>query len=241
MRPLKLRAVRRDDGAALGDAAAIAGAGAAGAGQQRGAGIDQRRSTPSASACAASRTLAGATSRCTSAATRRPREHPRRGAQVVELGAGAGADVGDVDRRGRELVHAPRRWPGCAAARPAAPARRRRSTMAGAGRVVVAVPRRDVDVRRAVRGQPGARGLVRRDQAGLRAELGAHVGQRHALGHRQRTHGAAAELHRLVRAAVHAVAAEHRQHHVLGAHAVGEPAVPLHEDRLAAPAARSRR
>ena len=49
------------------------------------------------------------------AATRRPRSTCGRGAQVVELGAGAGADVGHVDRRARVVGPRPARWPGCAA------------------------------------------------------------------------------------------------------------------------------
>ena len=77
-------------------------------------------------------------------------------------------------------------------------------------------------------GQPGQRNRVWRNQPGLRAQLGAHVGQRHALVHGQRLHRSTAKFNRLVLAAVHAEAGNHVQHHVLGANAGSQPAIPAH-------------
>ncbi len=80
--------------------------------------------------------------------------------------------------------------------------------------------------------QPGRGGLVRGDEPHLRTQFRAHVRQRHALLHGQRANGLAAELHRLIAPAVHAIAADHVQHHVLGGDAGGQLAAPMHHQRL---------
>ena len=99
-------------------------------------------------------------------------------------------------------------------------------------RIRVAEPRRRVDRWGAGVGQERGGGRIGRDQAGLRTELGTHVGERHPLLHRQSRDRRPGELDGLVAAAVHAEAAEHVQHHVLGGHAARQLAVPPHADGL---------
>jgi hypothetical protein len=236
MRPLKLRAVLEITVCPSAKLVAIARAGAAGAGQHDGTGVGERSaSCLRASAWARSFRLAGATRSCTPAATLRPRSTCGGKAQVVELGAGAGADVGHVDARVgvRGQRHAVCRTV------------RRRELGTERGRVEVVLHIETARVRRpgraiAVAGQgrsaglaqPAPRHVIGCDEPGLRAELRAHVAQGHALLHRQRAHGVARELHGLVVGAVHAEARDHGQHHVLGADACGQPPGPVHGDRL---------
>ena len=142
-------------------------------------------------------------------------------AQVDELGAGARADVGDVDAACPRTRRPAPRSPGCAARPPAARAPpRRRRCRARSGASASVCQRRELDVGHARRrASHVARHRVGRDQAGLPAELRGHVGERHALLHRQRRDRVAGVLHRLVLAAVHAEPAAQEQHHVLGGHA----------------------
>ena len=77
-----------------------------------------------------------------------------------------------------------------------------------------------------------ARDVVGCNQAHLSAHLCAHVGQRHALLHAKAANCFARKLNGLVVAAVHAKLANHVQHHVFGANAFLQCAMPLHSERL---------
>ena len=67
------------------------------------------------------------------------------------------------------------------------------------------------------------RGLVGGHHAGARAGLDGHVADRHAAVHRQCLDRGTAVLDDVARAAVHADAADDREHEVLGGHARREP------------------
>ena len=152
-------------------------------------------------------------------------------AQVIELGAGAGADIGHVDPdRAISPHHIGIGWTvGCGHVR-------RQCTgieaMTGARCGVIRMPVCHVigcDTRHP---QPRRRRFIGRDQAHLRTQLGTHIGQGHALLHRQGRHRGPAKFHRLVLPAVHSEPAQHVQHHVLGCHAFLQATAPVHLQRV---------
>ena len=98
--------------------------------------------------------------------------------------------------------------------------------------VGVGVERAPVAGLAAVRGKPGRRRGVGRDQPRLGAEFGGHVGQGHALLHRQRRDRLAGIFDRLVATAIHAQPSAQRQHHVLGDDPGPEPVFPFDQDRF---------
>ena len=98
------------------------------------------------------------------------------------------------------------------------------------GSACVALPALDLDSGCAGGVEIGARGRVRRDEAGLRAELRGHVAQGHAFLHRERRDGVPRVLHRLVLAAVHAEARAQEEDQVLGDHTAPELSAPLDQD-----------
>ena len=109
------------------------------------------------------------------------------------------------------------------------------AVMLGGRGVGVAVPARGVARLAAGVADEVDGDLIRLDQAGLAADLGSHVGERHALLHRQPLDRLAGELNRLRAAAVEAELAAEKQHDVLGDHAVAELSAPFDLDRLGHP------
>ena len=104
--------------------------------------------------------------------------------------------------------------------------------MLGIGGVRIGLPGRDIAGIRAGRAHIGGGHRIGRNQSGLAAELGRHVAQGHALGHGQRRDRLADILDDLVAADIHAELGAEMQHHVLGAHAETESALPVDQDGL---------
>ncbi len=152
----------RDDGDVVAHRVAVARAGAAGGREAA------PRRHPSAPAARPPRApapgRAGWPARTMQAHAARhlvPAQHLRGGAQVVELGAGAGADVGHVHRRARVPAHAVRVGRAVRAPQPAARACRHRSGGASTGRIGVGEPAAPCP-RPARRLRPGRRQWSRR-------------------------------------------------------------------------------
>ena len=209
----------------------MAGTGATGAGQQRRARLDE----PAQDTVAFSQAPVAFTGRRHQKLHVRcyleARQHLRGCAQVIDLRAGAGADVGHVDAGAFQVVDRAnvRHLVGQCHLR-----RKRRGVevVPGAGCVFIAAPAVDFDLMVAGAGQPGVRSEVGCDQAGCGTEVAAQVGEAHAFGHAQRLNRFAAILNDLVLRRVRAVAPEHRQDHVFRTHTQREAAAPTHEERL---------